>query len=86
MNNKKRTVISLEDAIAKLPDGDYVHTFRQAGFALIGADWDKNDLITAMSASEVELAGPQAAAMKHGIAFRDNFGFVFVATKPHEAQ
>ncbi len=47
--NDEREFISLERAVSMLPDGEDVHTFRQGGPALIGADWDRNALIKHLS-------------------------------------
>lgn len=77
-------LITVEQAIALLDGDEYVHTFRQAGFALLGADWGRAVLIDAMKAAEpdtLQLTGPAASAMGHGLCFADKHGYVFVATK-----
>jgi hypothetical protein len=79
--SEERVILSPADAIAMLPDGETVHTFRQGGPCLIGADWDRNDLIKALNKYEVEVTGEQAQAMHHGMAFCDKYGWVFVETK-----
>ncbi|MEN6312754.1 MAG: hypothetical protein ABFD25_00745 [Clostridiaceae bacterium] len=77
----ERVKLSPADAIALLPDGEYIHTFRQAGPTLIGADWERNDMIKALNKYEAEVTGEQAQAMNHGMAFCDDYGWVFVETK-----
>ena len=80
---KDATVISIEDAIARLPDGPNIHTFRNpsAGMMLY-ADWDREKLIAAMKAAPVIICtGPLASAVNHGIALHDNAGCLFIETK-----
>ena len=76
-----KELISLEAAIKRLPAGDMVHTFRQGGLCLIGADHERDRLIEAMrNAPEIEVTGPQAQAMGHGLAIRDEHGWLFIET------
>ena len=68
--------------IKKEDDGEFVHTFRNSGNMLIGADWSKEKILekAAEYAKTIELTGEQARAMKHGAAFEDDAGYVFVET------
>ena len=76
-----KELIALEEAIKRLPMGDTVHTFRQGGPCLIGADHERDRLIEAMRAApEIEVTGPQAQAMGHGLAICDEHGWLFIAT------
>ena len=60
--------ITYEDAVSLLPDGEYVHTFRNGSFGLIGADWSKEEILDKLRKSEIiELTGNQARAMNHGM-------------------
>lgn len=80
MDDEKELIV-LEEAIKRLPDGDMVHTFRQNGQLLIGADHERARLIDAMrNAPEIEITGPQAQAMGHGLAIRDDYGWLFIET------
>ena len=77
----EKELISLEAAIKRLPDGDMVHTFRQGGPCLIGADHERGRLIEAMqSAPAIEVTGPQAQAMNHGLCIFDEHGPLFIET------
>lgn len=67
----ERVPVPLAEAIAMLPEGEKVHTFRLSGFVLIGADWDRADLIAEMERHGVELSGPRAAAAGHGLVLFD---------------
>ena len=63
-----RTYITIEQAISVLPDGDTVHTFYNPGFGLVGADWSKEDITDKLRSSDIiELTGPSARGMGHGI-------------------
>jgi len=76
-----KELITLEEAIKRLPAGDTVHTFRQGGLCLIGADHERDRLIEAMrTAPEIEVTGPAAQAMNHGLAIRDEHGWLFIET------
>lgn len=76
-----KELLTLGEAIKRLPEGDMVHTFRQLGPVLIGANYKRNELIDAMwNAVEIEVAGPAAQAMKHGLVICDEEGALFIAT------
>lgn len=63
-----KTYITPEQAISVLPDGDSVHTFYNPGFGLVGADWSKEDITDKLRSSDIiELTGPSARGMRHGI-------------------
>lgn len=63
-----KTYITAEQAVSILPGSDSVHTFYNPGLGLIGADWSKADIIDKLRSSEViELTGPGARGMGHGI-------------------
>ena len=86
METEPRELINLESAIARLPEGDEIHTFRQApcshGLVLIGADWPRERLIGAMrEAPNIEVSGPHAQAMGHGLAIYAGDDWLFIATK-----
>jgi hypothetical protein len=79
--SEERVFLTPEDAEAMLPDGDLVHTFRGGGSIIIGADWDRNDLIKSFKKYRPELSGEQATAMNHGIVLTDDRGYLFVETR-----
>lgn len=59
--------ITVEQAISILPKGEYIHTFYNS-FALLGADWNKKELIDKLQKSDVlELTGETAKGMNHGL-------------------
>lgn len=67
-----RRFINADEAISLLPDGDEIHTTIQGGMMFIGADWSREDIIDKIQKSErIEIAGPNARAMGHGLALYD---------------
>lgn len=79
--SEERRVLTKEEIFAKLPDGEYIHTFRQPGLTLIGANWERRSILKAINKYPFELTGEQATGMGHGMAFCDEHGWVFVQTK-----
>ncbi len=78
----ERVFLTADEAIAMLPDGDDIHTFRNPNGMIIGADWRRDTLIAAIrSVHEIELAGETATRMNHGLAIHDEHGLLFIATK-----
>ena len=67
-----KTYITIEQAISVLPDGDFVHTFYNTGFGLVGADWSRDDILDKLRSCDIiELTGPAARGMGHGIGAYD---------------
>ena len=63
-----RVLLTAIEAISLLHEGERIHTFRSCGMALIGADWDRAEIIDAINASEiVEVGGDGCRAMNHGL-------------------
>lgn len=63
-----RTYITYEQAVTLLPEDEYVHTFYNTSFGLLGADWSKEEILDKLQKSEIiELTGETARSMKHGI-------------------
>ncbi len=77
----ERKVLTTEEAIAMLPDGETVHTFRQAAGMLLGADWKREYVIQAIKDNKVELSGEVATNMGHGMVINGKEGHIFVATR-----
>lgn len=83
MSEPERVQLSYEQAEAMLPDGEQVHTFLDGGLALIGADWDRDQVLMLLRDGHPELSGEAATAMGHGlVAFRPYAGPVFIETRP----
>ena len=79
-------IISYEEAVKLLPDGEYIHTFdNPVAGVLAGVDWDRNDILEAMQCHEISLAGEQAQAMNHGIAIKMGDDWLFIETRKADA-
>lgn len=65
----ERRFITTEEAIALIPQDDEIHTFYQMGNSLVGADWDRADILQKLSeCDKLEIAGGMARSMGHGLA------------------
>ena len=69
-----RRYLDIKEAISLLPDTDEIHTFYQMGGTLVGADWDRADILQKLAESDkIEITGKQARSMGHGLAvYSDN--------------
>lgn len=77
--NEDKKIVSFEEAVKLLPTTERVHTFRQAGMAILGADHDRERLLSAMKAApEIQVTGPAAQAVKHGLAIHDKSGWLLI--------
>jgi hypothetical protein len=77
-------LLTYDEAVALLPDGDSIHTFLDGGTALIGADWDRSAILTLLreAGHEIEVTGPAAQSMGHGLAaYRADGTPVFIETR-----
>lgn len=64
--------LTVEQAISLLPEGETIHTF-YGGVALIGADWERQEVIDKLkSVDKIEIAGEMARNMGHGLAVYNN--------------
>lgn len=65
----EKRFLSAEEAIILLPDGESVHTFINDCYGLVGADWNRQDIIDKIHGAERrEITGPMARGMGHGLA------------------
>lgn len=81
-----RRAVTYAAAVKMLPTGDRIHTFRSGPFALIGADWNRPELLAAIKEFGCELSGPQARAAGHGLALIDRTGPLFIETKREKGE
>ena len=64
-------IITPEQAESLIVEGDDVHTFVSAAFGLVGADHSRRGILADIRAAErIDLSGPMARAMGHGICLR----------------
>lgn len=76
-----KKILSFDEAVKMLPDRDAVHTLSNPNGMLIGADWSRKRLLDAMALHGVELSGPEATRMGHGLAMFDGNRHIFIETK-----
>lgn len=81
MNDNERKVLTRQEADAMLKEGDRVHTFSGSGGLIIGCEVAREQILKLADGGRVELAGPSAAAMRHGIAYNDGGKWYFAETK-----
>jgi hypothetical protein len=73
--------IPLEKAVSMLAKKSNIHTFRSSPGMLIGADWPKKKLISAMKKHGVGPSGPSACAMGYCLVLIDDRGPLFIEAK-----
>ena len=61
--------LNYEEAVSLLPSGEDIHTFYNASFGLMGADWSREEILKKLKEADIviELTGEQAKSMKHGM-------------------
>ena len=65
---EKRLFLTLEQALDVLPKSEEIHCFVNAGFGLIGADWNKDKVKEALkNAENIEIGGEQCKALGHAL-------------------
>jgi len=79
----ERKKLSLEEATLILPEGKYIHTFRNNHVnMMIGADWERNKILALVLDHGAWLTGPIATSMGHGLWIDDGAGRgLFVETR-----
>ena len=64
-----------------LPDGEDIHTFYSTALALVGADWNRADILAAIDLHNCEIGGPECRRFNHGLVIHTNPGPLFVECK-----
>jgi hypothetical protein len=81
--SEEREVVTYDEAVAMLPDGDSIHTFIESmSGVLLGADWERDEILKVLKAGEPERTGPAASGMNHGLAVITPGRRLFIETKP----
>jgi hypothetical protein len=79
-------LLTYDEAVALLPEGERIHTFPGGGLALIGAGWDRADVLALLESTDRrEVTGPAAQSMGHGLAAYRGGQPVFIQTRQEEA-
>jgi hypothetical protein len=76
-------LLTYDEAVALLPDGDSIHTFLDGGGIPVGADWDRAAILELLqNTKRCEVTGAAAQSMGHGLAaFRADGTPVFIETR-----
>ncbi len=73
--------LTVTEAINRLPEGEFIHTFRNPGGMLLGSDWKREEIIDTLNeALEIRRTMGMAQRMGHGIVVDTN-GPLFIQTK-----
>lgn len=78
---EERKILTKEQAIALLPDKDFIHTFVGIPNVLIGTDWEREEIIDAINSHTCEVGGQMCRALGHGLAVMRKGDPLFVETK-----
>lgn len=74
-----RMLLTKDEALYLLKDGEEIHRFMQAGPILCGADVARSSIVKDIeSAESVEVAGATAREMGHGLAIKTRGTYSFV--------
>ena len=73
-------VLTTEQALSMLGDDDSIHTFRAVGPCLVGADWDRAELVEAIQKNRCEIGGEMCKRTNHGLVVNVD-GWLFVKCK-----
>jgi hypothetical protein len=80
------TLLDFDEAVALLPDGERIHTFLDGGVTLIGARWDREDVLALLRETDRrEVTGPAAQSYGHGLAAYRHGEPVFIETRRESA-
>ena len=75
----KPVSLPFDEAVKLLPDGDSIHTFRNPGGMLMGADWNRAGLLAAMRESPaIQVTGGMAQSMGHGLVIEAEGTLLFI--------
>jgi hypothetical protein len=79
-----RYCFGYSEAVFMLPDGDRIHvTTEPTPGVIVGADWDRLDVIALIAEGRPEAAGPIASKRGYSLAVEkpDQSGFYFIKTE-----
>lgn len=66
-------ILTPEQALALMPEGEYIHNFVGGRGIIIGCDWTRAEAIDALHrAVQIEIGGPQCKKMGHPIIVWDS--------------
>lgn len=75
-------LLSYDQAVSMLADGDDVHVFLNPNGMLIGADWSRQSVLDMIRVGAPQIGGDACLSMGHGLVCKHEGRFHFVATRP----
>ena len=78
---EEKSELTEEKAISMISENELIHTFRGNGPAIVGCSHEREWIIELIKKHGAELSGPMASAMNHGVALKDDHGWLFIETK-----
>ena len=82
MASDKRVVLTADQAMGLLPDGEAVHVIVDTGACLLGAGWDRTQVLDLVrSGARCEVGGDQCRRYDHGLVVWRDKQPLFVATR-----
>lgn len=81
-----KVILTAEEAISLLPEGEHIHNFVSGGMMLIGCDYDREDAIKAIrEAEQREIGGDACKRMNHAlVVWSSETRHSFFATDPEK--
>lgn len=78
--SKDRLLITVEQAISCLNEGDSIHTFMNTASILMGCDISRDGIIKILNdhPDKIEIGGETSRRMKHGIVVTRSNGPLFI--------
>jgi len=67
--------------LAMIRPGKHVHVYCGTTGLLLGADWPRKKLLAHIKKYGLQLSGPEATALGHGLCLHDGRTWLFIATK-----
>ena len=78
----KKRLITFEEAVSLLNEGETIHTFRNGGAMLLGCDYSREGVLYIIKQHEstLEIGGEACRNLKHGLVVEDSAGYLFIET------
>jgi len=78
----KKRLITFDQAVSLLNDGEIIHTFRNGPGMLLGVDYNRNGILSLMKKHEstLEIGGEKCRKFEHGVVLNDGTGNLFIET------
>lgn len=82
MSNSKIVILTYDQAVSVLPDGDMIHTYYSVPNTLLGADWSRNDVLDVIRKGNPQIGGKMCRDSGHGLVVFTGTGPLFIKAMP----